>query len=75
MKTQKYKIRYNTAATSDKNCWRVIDSENNETLVDDIIIQTGCCTTKDWIEELQQYKYHISCEGVLSFIDNKAVIS
>ena len=75
MKTQTFKIRYNTSATSGKNCWRVIDSENNETLFDDIIIQTGCCTTKDWMDETQEYKYHISCKGTLKIIDNCAIIS
>lgn len=69
-----YQIRYNTAATSDSNCWRVIDSKGNEHLVDGINILVPCITTKDWIEEIQQYKYHLTCKGRLVIEENFAFI-
>jgi hypothetical protein len=70
-----FKIRYNTMSKSDKNCWRIIDSDGDEFLVDDIIIKTHCFTTKDWMEETQEYKYHLSCKGTLVINDNCAIIS
>lgn len=69
-----FQIRYNTAATSDSNCWRVIDSNGNEILVDGINILVPCITTKDWIEEIQQYKYHLTCKGRLIIEENFAFI-
>ena len=74
MKNDIYKIRYNTAATSDEKCWRVIDSKGKETLVNGINIVVPCITTKDWMEETQEYKYHITCQGRLFVEDNFAFI-
>ena len=69
-----YRIRYNTAATTDSNCWRVIDSKGNEHLVDGVNILVPCITTKDWNEELQLYKYHLCCKGRLVIEENFAFI-
>jgi hypothetical protein len=74
MKQETFKVRFNTYATTDQNCWRIIDSKGNETLVEKIVIQVNCSTTKDWIKEAQEYKYHISCIGMLKVVDNCALI-
>lgn len=71
---QTYRIRYNTNATNDTNCWRIIFEDESEILVDQINIQVPTVTTKDWIEEIHNYKYHLSCKGNLKITDNKAVI-
>jgi hypothetical protein len=69
-----YRIRYNTAATSDLNSWRVIDSKGNEHLVGGVDILVPCITTKDWIEEINAYKYHLTCKGRLVIEENFAFI-
>jgi hypothetical protein len=74
MKKQAFKIRFNNYSTSDQNCWRIIDSKGNETLVEKVVIQVVCTTTKDWMEETQEFKYHISCVGNLVVRDNQALI-
>jgi hypothetical protein len=74
MKKQTFKIRYNTAATSDKNCWRVI-ADGKEFLVDGISVTGNVTTTKDFIEDINQFKYHITCTGVLEIKDNIAYIT
>jgi hypothetical protein len=74
MKKQTFKIRYNTAATSDKNCWRVI-SDGEEILVDGISVSGNITTTKDFMEDINQFKYHITCTGVLEIKDNIAYIT
>ena len=74
MKKQTFKIRYNTAATSDKNCWRVI-TEGKEILVDSISIQGNVTTTKDYMADINQFKFHITCTGVLEIKDNIAYIT
>jgi len=72
---QTYRIRYNTNATDDTNCWRIIFEDNTELLVDHIDIQVPMKTTKDWIEKTKQYKYHLTCEGSLVIsLENKAII-
>jgi hypothetical protein len=75
MEKQRFKIRFNTKSIDDKKCWRIIDSNDQETLVDDIIIQTSCCTTKDWIEDIQEFKFHLTCVGILTIENDFARIS
>jgi hypothetical protein len=70
-----YKIRFNTDSRTEETCWRIIDSEDKEILVKDILITAPCHTTKDWSEDKQAYKYHITTTGSLTFIDDLAVIS
>ena len=70
-----FRIRYNTNAKDDTNCWRIIREDGNEVLVDKIDIQVPTFTTKDWIEEVNGYKYHLSCIGSLVMsTGNKAII-
>lgn len=68
-----YKIRYNTQSTDDSTNWRLICDEE-EILVEDIYITSQTNTTKDWVEELKQHKYHIICTGHLIIKDNVAYI-
>jgi hypothetical protein len=73
MKKQQFQIRYNTAATSDENCWRVI-ADGEEVLVDNIEINGHVTTTKDYIEDINQFKYHITCTGFIKIVDNISYI-
>jgi hypothetical protein len=69
-----YRIRFNTASTSDEKCWRIITSNGLEFLVNSIDIQRECKTTKDWMDETQEFKYHITTRGVLYIDDKKNAI-
>ena len=68
-----YQIRYNTVSVDEKERWRLIEN-GNEQLVSDIFIDGHTYTTKDWVEEIKDYKWHISCEGYCEIIDNIAYI-
>lgn len=57
-----YKIRYNTSSQNDDVRWRLIENDN-EILVSEVIIDGVVQTTKDWSEDIQDYKWHISCQG------------
>lgn len=70
---KKYLIRFNTQATDDKNCWRILDG-TEEILVDSIEIRTRAYTSKDYIENTG-YKYHIACEGHLRIENGTAIIT
>lgn len=74
MKIKKFQIRYNTHSTTEENRWRLIEN-GNEMLVSNIIIDGHTFTTKDWVPELNEYKFHISCEGHCKIVDNIAYIT
>ena len=57
-----YQIRYNTVSTDDTERWRLIEN-GNETLVSDVVVDGHTYTTKDWMEDINDYKWHISCVG------------
>jgi uncharacterized membrane protein len=69
-----YNIRYNTKSTDDSNRWRLI-CDGKEILVSNIVITSKTNTTSVFVEELDEYKYHISCVGVLQIVDNVAIIT
>lgn len=69
-----YKIRFNTMSNSDKSCWRIL-YDKEEMLVDNISINVFCTTTKDFISETGEYKYHITCSGRLEVRDGVAIIN
>ena len=69
-----YQVRYNTNSTDDKTSWRLI-CDGEEILVSDIYITAETHTTKDFVKELNEYKYHISCTGYLLIKDNVAYIT
>jgi uncharacterized membrane protein len=73
-KIKKFQIRFNTVSTSENDRWRLIE-DGNELLVSDIIIDGHTFTTKDWMPELDEYKWHISCEGHCKVVDNIAYVT
>ena len=75
MANHNYKIRFNTDSKTEETCWRIIDENDNEILVKDISITTPCHTTRDWCEDKNAYKYHITTTGQLTFMYDVAVIS
>lgn len=76
MKTQSktYQIRFNTVSKFENERWRLIEN-GNETLVSDIIIDGHTYTTKDWLPEINEYKWHVSCVGHCVIKNNIAYIT
>lgn len=74
MKIKKFQIRFNVNSTNDNERWRLI-TNGNEILVSDIIINGHTYTTMDWMEDLQEYKWHISCEGYMCIENNIAYVT
>jgi uncharacterized membrane protein len=72
-KSKIFQIRFNTVSTSEDERWRLIE-DGRETLVSDIIIDGNTYTTKDWVDEINDFKWHISCEGYCSIKNNIAHI-
>ena len=73
MESKIYQIRYNTVSKDDSERWRLIEN-GNETLVSDIIVDGYTKTTKDWISEINDYKWHVSCIGYCEIKNNIAYI-
>ena len=71
---KKFQIRYNTHSIFEENRWRLIEN-GNEILVSDVIVNGHTRTTKDWMSEINDYKWHISCVGSCEVIDNIAYIN
>lgn len=69
-----YQIRYNTVSTNDTERWRLIEN-GNETLVSDIVINGLTHTTKDWMPEINDYKWHVSCVGYCTVKNNVGYIN
>ncbi len=69
-----YQIRFNTVSKSDDDKWRLIE-DGNEILVSNIIIDGHTYTTKDWIEEVNDFKWHISCTGHCEIKNNVAYVT
>lgn len=72
-KIKKFQIRFNVNSTSEKDRWRLI-TDGDEQLVSNIIIDGHTYTTMDWMEELSEYKWHVSCEGYLTIKDDVAYV-
>lgn len=53
------KIRYNNDCKDGESYWRAIIN-GTEHHLSEIIINCPCKTTKDWMEEKQEYKWHIT---------------
>lgn len=73
-KPKKFQIRFNVKSTSETERWRLI-TDGEETLVSNIIINGHTYTTMDWMEEIQEYKWHISCEGHIQVKNNIAYVT
>ena len=71
---KKYKLRYNTESRTDLDRWRLITDEGEEK-VSGVIINDVLYTSKDFIESVNGFKYHLSCEGDCVVKDGIAYIS
>ena len=70
---KKFQIRFNTISTSDIDRWRLIE-DGKEHLVSNIIIDGHTYTTMDWMGDINDYKWHISCEGYVNIQNNIAYV-
>jgi uncharacterized membrane protein len=73
-KAKVFQIRFNTHSKSEVDRWRLIEN-GNEILVSDIMIDGHTYTTKDWMEEINDWKWHISCKGHCEVKNNIAFIT
>jgi uncharacterized membrane protein len=71
---KKFQIRFNTVSKTEDDTWRLI-ADGEEMLVSDIIINGHTYTTKDWMDDIQDYKWHISCEGFVEVKNNVAYVT
>jgi uncharacterized membrane protein len=72
-KIKKFQIRFNVNSTSEIDRWRLI-TDGNENLVKDIIIDGHTYTSMDWMEDIGEYKWHVSCEGYVTITNNIAYV-
>lgn len=68
-----YQIRFNTHSKDDSDRWRLIEN-GNETIVGHVIVDGHTSTTKDWMDDIKDWKWHISCVGYCQIKDNVAHI-
>jgi uncharacterized membrane protein len=73
-KIKKFQIRFNVHSQSENERWRLI-TDGQETLVSNIIINGHTYTTMDWMDEIQKYKWHVSCEGFVEVKNNIAYVT
>ena len=74
MAIKKFQIRFNVHSKTENERWRLI-TDGQEELVSNIIINGHTATTMDWMEDIQDYKWHISCEGELVIKNNIAYVT
>ena len=65
-----YQVRYNNQSKDDSTSWRLI-SEGKEIFVSDVLITSQTCTTKDYVEEIGEYKYLVYRTGKIVLIENE----
>ena len=67
-----YQIRYNTKAKDSSELWRIL-FEEQEIFVSSITIFAPATTTKDFVKEIDDFKYHITAFGnmELKWIDQE----
>jgi hypothetical protein len=63
-------VRYNTLSDGSTLCWRLV-LDGKEHLVNDICIEAPCFTTKDWLEDQQVFKHHITIKNCRVEIDDE----
>jgi len=76
MKNQshQFQIRFNVNSKTENERWRLI-TDGHELLVSNIIINGHTYTTKDWMPDLNEHKWHISCEGYVCIENNIAYVT
>lgn len=67
-------IRYNTKSVDDTDRWRIIEN-GKEHLTSGIVIDGKIKTSKDWIEEISDFKWHITCQGVINQKDGAVYVT
>lgn len=72
--SKNYQVRYNTNSKSEDERWRLIEN-GNEILVSSILIDGHTYTSKDWISEINEWKWHISCTGYCEVKNGVAYIT
>ena len=73
IKSKQFQIRFNTVSTCEEDRWRLI-TDGEEILVSNIVVDGHTSTSKDWMQDIKDYKWHISCEGYVSIKNNVAYI-
>lgn len=68
-----YQIRFNTHSKDDNDRWRLIEN-GNEIIVGHVVVDGHTYTTKDWMSDINEWKWHISCVGYCEIKDNIAYI-
>jgi len=61
-KSKTYQIRFNTHSKDESDRWRLIEN-GNEIIVSNIVVDGHTHTTKDWMDDIKDWKWHISCVG------------
>jgi uncharacterized membrane protein len=76
MKNQshQFQIRFNVNSKAENERWRLI-TDGHELLVSNIIINGHTYTTMDWMPDINEHKWHISCEGYVTVKNNTAYIT
>ena len=62
------KIRYNNSCSDGINYWRAL-IDGKEQVFSDIEVNVKSTTSKDWMEDLNCYKFHILCHGVIKIVN------
>lgn len=73
-KSKTYQIRYNTASKTQNERWRLIEN-GKEILVSNVVVDGHTQTTQDWMPEINDFKWHISCTGYCNIISGVAYIT
>jgi len=63
------RIRYNTDSDGENLCWRLI-LDGQEMLVESVDIRAPVFTSRDWMEDIQRFKHHISVKNCCVSIDD-----
>lgn len=61
-KSKTYQIRFNTHSKDESDRWRLIEN-GNEIIVSNVVVDGHTHTTKDWMDDIKDWKWHISCVG------------
>jgi hypothetical protein len=70
----KIQIRFNTECTDGESYWRAIVN-GEETCVKNIYVNVPTKTTRDYIENKNIFKWHVSCESDdIEFINGELFI-
>jgi len=72
-KSKTYQIRFNTHSKDESDRWRLIEN-GNEIIVSNVVVDGHTHTTKDWMDDIKDWKWHISCVGYCQIKNGVAYI-